>query len=267
MCCGLAMKVSRTKNAKIDVSQFVMDDCEELVPVKKIYLDELGISNFTSTGFTFDSTDETFWIADHGIDGGDKLRLIELDKNLTKILSEVYVEDYADDGKMNLQGIAYDPVDNCIWMAVGDSIREFSISNEKVVKIIDLGEYREYQANGICMDITDNTIWVLCYDQYMLHFDQNGNVLDSYQINMKDQDMIYMYEDMIYITVGADYKGEENYCAVFDPQTGIFRIQYKLYQSYAVEGIYIDEDYIYIVNDGAFHNAMIPRTYISVYER
>lgn len=100
----------------------------------------------------------------------------------------------------------------------------------------------------------------------MLHFDREGNLLKSYPVNIKDQDMIYMYNGLIYITVGADYKGEENYCVVFDTQTENIKIQYKLYQSYAVEGIYIDEDYIYIVNDGAFHNAMIPRTYISVYE-
>lgn len=135
-----------------------------------------------------------------------------------------------------------------------------------MTKVIDLGKYKKYQANGICMDNEDHTLWVLCYNKYMLHFDREGNLLKSYPVNIKDQDMIYMYDGLIYITVGADYKGEENYCVVFDTQTENIKIQYKLYQSYAVEGIYIDEDYIYIVNDGAFHNAMIPRTYISVYE-
>ena len=164
-----------------------------------------------------------------------------------------------------MQGIAYDTIDDAIWIAVGASIQEIS-KRGKLTIVIDLGKYKKYQANGICMDNEDHTLWVLCYNKYMLHFDREGNLLKSYPVNMKDQDMIYMYDGLIYITVGADYKGEENYCVVFDTQTENIKIQYKLYQSYAVEGIYIDDDYIYVVNDGAFHNAMIPRTYISVYE-
>lgn len=243
----------------------VADNCKELIPTTIIYLDELETGNFTSTGFTYDSANQTFWIADHGTDSGDKLRLIELDSKLKKVLQEVQIENYTNDGKLNLQGIAYDPIDDAIWIAVGDSIQEIS-KRGKLTKVIDLGKYKKYQANGICMDNEDHTLWVLCYNKYMLHFDREGNLLKSYPVNIKDQDMIYMYDGLIYITVGTDYKGEENYCVVFDTQTENIKIQYKLYQSYAVEGIYIDEDYIYIVNDGAFHNAMIPRTYISVYE-
>ena len=194
------------------------------------------------------------------------MQLIELDSNLEMVLSEVQIEDYTNDGKLNLQGIAHDPIDDAIWIAVGDSIQKISKSG-KLIKVIDLGKYKKYQANGICMDDADHTLWILCYNKYLLHFDREGSLVKSYPVNMKDQDMIYMYNGLIYITVGADYKGEENYCAVFDPATEKLWIQYELVQSYAVEGIYVDEDYIYIINDGAFHNAMIPRTYISVYER
>lgn len=262
---GLVIKEHRLENVKIDASTMVADNCKELIPTTIIYLDELETGNFTSTGFTYDSANQTFWIADHGTDSGDKLRLIELDSNLKKVLQEVQIENYTNDGKLNLQGIAYDTIDDAIWIAVGDSIQEIS-KRGKLTKVIDLGKYKKYQANGICMDNEDHTLWVLCYNKYMLHFDREGNLLKSYPVNMKDQDMIYMYDGLIYITVGADYKGEENYCVVFDTQTENIKIWYKLYQSYAVEGIYIDDDYIYVVNDGAFHNAMIPRTYISVYE-
>lgn len=263
---AIAVKIQTVQNTKIEASIMATDNCEDIIPTTKIYLDELGVGNFTSTGFTYDSAHQAFWIADHGTNSGDKLRLIELDSNLEKVLAVVQLADYANDWNLNLQGIAYDPIDDAIWIAIGSSIQEFSKSGQ-LIRLIDLGKYEEYQANGICMDETDNTLWVLCYSNFILHFDRGGYLLESHPINMKDQDMLYMYNGLIYITVGADYKGEENYCAVFNPKSKKLWIKYKLLQSYAVEGVYIDEDCIYIVNDGAFHEATIERTYISVYER
>ncbi len=82
---------------------------------------------------------------------------------------------------------------------------------------------------------------------------------------MKDQDIIYMYDSLIYITVGLIIKAKKTTALYLTPKrkTSKFSINYI---NPIVEGIYIDDDYIYVVNDGVFHNAMIPRTYISVYE-
>lgn len=38
----------------------VADNCKELIPTTIIYLDELETGNFTSTGFTYDSANQTF---------------------------------------------------------------------------------------------------------------------------------------------------------------------------------------------------------------
>lgn len=69
------------------------------------------------------------------------MRLIELDSNLKKALQEVQIENYTNDGKLNLQGIAYDTIDDAIWIAVGDSIQEIS-KRGKLTKVIDLGKYK-----------------------------------------------------------------------------------------------------------------------------
>lgn len=135
---GLVVKEHRLENVKIDASTMVADNCKELIPTTIMYLDELETGNFTSTGFTYDSANQTFWIADHGTDSGDKLRLIELASNLKKVLQEVQIENYTNDGKLNLQGIAYDTIDDAIWIAVGDSIQEIS-KRGKLTKVIDLG--------------------------------------------------------------------------------------------------------------------------------
>ena len=231
-----------------------------------IYLDELGEGNFTSTGFTYDSKDNTFWIADHGTEALDSLRLIELDHEFSEIRSIVEISNYKNDGIINLQGIAYDKIDDAIWIAVGNDIQEISKSG-KVMRVIDLKTYAAYQSNGICMDDSDNTIWVLCYRKYLLHINRDGNIQEVYYVDISDQDMIYMYKGLIYITAGAGYTGRNNYCIAFNPKTKQFKECIRLEQSYAVEGIYVDAEHMYIVNDGAFHSAAIPRTYMSIYER
>lgn len=68
MAKGLVLKMHCLKNVKVEASTMVENNCKKLMPVTKIYLDELGIGNFTSTGFTYDSVNQTFWTADHGTD-------------------------------------------------------------------------------------------------------------------------------------------------------------------------------------------------------
>lgn len=240
------------------------EDCRELFPESVVFLDEIGIDNFTSTGMTFDEADDAFWIADHGSSAEDEVRLIELDASMEHILSIIQISNYKNDGNINLQGIAYDKLDDAIWIAVGDRIQQITKTGE-INKTIYLGKYENCSANGICVDESDGTLWVLFYKDYLLHFDRDGKTIEVVQVNMADQDMIFMYDGLIYISVGADYLGKENYCAVFDPETKEIIIKYRLNQSYAVEGIYIDNNRLYVINDGAYHNAAIPRTYIVLY--
>lgn len=78
--------------------------------------------------------------------------------------------------------------------------------------------------------------------------------------------MIESFGEYIYFTVGADYQGNNNYVTSFNKKTNDIKIKYRTIESYAVEGIVIRDRKIFIINDGLFHDAIIPKTYISVYD-
>lgn len=63
---------------------------EEIVlkPEKIIYFEDFGMEDFVCTGLTYDSDDDTFWIADYGyIEGEDKVnpRLISVSSDFSKV--------------------------------------------------------------------------------------------------------------------------------------------------------------------------------------
>ncbi len=117
---------STISNKKIDLSKVKENNISQITPSEIVYLDEIMFTNFTSTGFTYDLKNDTFWIADHGTELNDKIQLFQISKDLKKIVSVVQVADYVNDGIINLQGIAYDAVDDTIWVATGNNIQEIS---------------------------------------------------------------------------------------------------------------------------------------------
>lgn len=163
-----------------------------------------------------------------------------------------------------MQGIAYDCTDNCIWIATGKDI----VSIDKIGKIqkkFSLGEYENYIANGVSYHSESETLWILCYSKYLLKYDKNGNLLKRFDSNYLDQDHIF-FDDEIFVSAGADYNGDDNYVIKIDPLTGEENIRYKMLESFAIEGICVKEGNLYVANDGAYHNAKIKKSYISVYE-
>lgn len=252
----------RNLSKKDDLSKMTVSSLS-IMPKAFVYLEDIGLGNFTSTGFAFDSKDNSYWIADHGTNRLDNLILYELDIELTHVINQIEIGDLTV-GSANLQGICYDSSNDSLWLALGDSICEVN-KDGSIIQAITIPMFRNYRSNGICMDDDGETLWVLCYSQFLLHIDKTGKVIDKVRCNYQDQDMIFMRNGIIYITVGADYQGENNYILSYNPTAKSYSIPYRVCESYAVEGLYITDDAIYIVNDGEFHNAKIPRTYISVY--
>lgn len=248
---------------KIFAASIVTSDCSKITADEIIYLENLGLNNFTSTGITYDSKNDSFWIADHGTSETDSLCLYEFDTDFKKVIRSLNIGKLTvSDG--NFQGIAYDYKNDSIWIAIGDSICEVSKLGE-VINTISISEFQKYKANGICFDTDGDSLWILCYSSYLLHIDRQGNIIDKIDCNYADQDMIFMLDNEIYITVGADYIGNDNFCMVLDTNTNKFSVKYRFTDSYAIEGIYISNGKMYIVNDGLYHNAKIKKTYISIY--
>lgn len=234
-------------------------------PEDLIYLEDFRLPNFTCTGFTYDSVNDTYWIGDHGITEEDPVQLYQINSDMNELVSCVQIEEFYNDGERNLQGVAYDYIDDMLWCAIGKSIIEVTKDGE-IKKSISNEFFEEYKANGINVDPVDATLWVLCASEKLLHIDRTGNVIEEIAVNYYAQDMIYVDNEKIYITIGADYTGNDNYLAVYDKESQQLTFEYRLINSYAIEGVYINNNRLYIVNDGLYHNCMIPKSYISVYD-
>lgn len=232
---------------------------------KTISFNEFGADNFTSTGLAFDKKDNTFWVGDYGALKSTDIpapRVVEIDKDLNKVLAIVDLSSVLSNSD-NLQGIAWDQTNDSLWLAVGDSCKNIK-KDGTLISEFDLGKYKKYKSNGICVD--DDSLWVLCYSKYLLHFDKSGQLLKEYRFNFKDQDMLFNNGYELLVTVGADYKGESNYVVSFDKSEGKTAVKYQVIGAYAVEGISIVDGKMYIVNDGLYHDAKLKESFFAVYD-
>ncbi len=238
-----------------------------LNPNETIFLEDITQSNFTCTGIAYDNLTNTFWIADYGAENKDKPlnpRLIQLDEKLSEIYSIIDLANFMNDD-FNIQGITYDTSSDSIWIAVGKSIINID-KKGNLLNAIDLKDYAKYSSNGIAYDKNNDTIWILFYKKYLLNIDKNGEVLLKQKVNLKDQDHIFLNDEgNLMATVGADYYGENNYIVDINKATGEIGVKYKIIASYAVEGLCILNNKLYVVNDGFYHNAKINKSYIQIY--
>lgn len=264
-CVGIIFFI-KIYNRPISIeNKFSNLDIKNIMPNKTIYFEDFGLDNITCTGLTFDTYDNSFWIADYGkIDNSEKKpRIIEIDSKFNKVIKIVNL-DKINSNDFNLQGIAYDERNNNLFLATGNYV--YNIDKEgNVIKKIDLGIYKKYSANGISYDISNDTIWVLMYYKYLLHYDKNGNLLGKIKFNYKDQDHIYTENNILYASMGADYAGNNNFVLKYDLTQNKVEDVYRVENSFAIEGIYLLNNKLYVVNDGYFHSAKIKKSYINIY--
>lgn len=241
-------------------------DAIELEPENIIMFDSFGETDFTCTGFTYDTHDEAFWIADFGSLSAETervQRIIEVDRNLHSVLKEINLDNVLFPYD-NLQGIAYDAAENCLWMALGEKLIEIT-KDGNIIATINMERYVDFKANGVCVDLNDDTLWVLCESNYLLHYHKDGKIIEEYPFNYYAQDHLCISDDYIYITVGNDYLGDENYVLKIFKSTGEISSYYKVLKSNAIEGICLLDNKMLIVNDGFYHSDLIGHSYVSIY--
>lgn len=238
-----------------------------LKKTETILFEEFGERNFTCTGLTFDTDKDTFWIADYGAmnsEDNPEPRLIEVNKEWTHVVSTISLNNIVD-SNANVQGVCYDSSNESLWFATGDKIINISKEGHEIGSI-KLGPYAKYKANGVTYNPTDNSLWVLCYEKYLLNYSKDGHLLSRIKMNLQDQDQIYMLnEHELIVTVGADYNGTNNFIVKVNISSGEISVWYQVVGSYAVEGVCVVDDNLYIANDGLYHNAKIKKSYISIY--
>ena len=228
---------------------------------RMVFFGDFGSSDFTCTGLAYDNDDDSFWIGDYGALSPETIpnpRLVEVDKSLMNKVGEISLKDILGENA-DLQGVAYD---GSLWIASNDKVFQIDKKGNKTFEF-SLGKYSKYKANGICCD--KNSLWVLCASRYLLNYTKKGELINKYKFNFQNQDHICANGDYLYITVGADYKGMENYICKLSKKGEIVSL-YQTEHANALEGISVNNGKIYVANDGKYHSDIMNRSYITVYE-
>lgn len=221
----------------------------------------------TCTGLCYDKTGQTWGIGNYGREKrGDKDFYPSI-VNVSADFSEInYVISLDRDDQVDIQGVAYDEETSSLWYTNGERVINCDPITGEEICGFTIGDYSKFKANGICFDSKDQTLWVLCKYKYLLHFSKDGTLIDEVVCEYLNQDHIYMDDDgLLYISVGADYQGEKNYVLCMDREANIQKL-YQVKGSYAIEGIVLMDNRLYVVNDGIYHESKIKKNYIQIYD-
>ncbi len=247
--------------------KYSVDYFEEIDPDNLFFFSDIVGRDFTCTGITYDSYNDSFWVADYGAEKGDitiKPKLYEFTKDFSVKKDTILLSSINDYKTVNLQGIAYDSNNDTLWIVTGKEIIEISKTGQKL-KTIDIGNFRIFIPNGIAYNCDDDSIWILYYYCFLVNYDKKGNIKKIKVVNYKNQDHLMCFDGEVVASIGADYKGDRNYVYGIYSENHEHGFSYKVLDSFAIEGICFVDGALYVVNDGAFHDAKIGRSYVAVY--
>lgn len=238
--------------------------CISMTPLPDIADGVVG-KGFTCTGLTYDKNEDIFYAGNIGKDlpatNGFKSTIVKLSKDGTTNLGEINL--YTTFSTMSdIQGLTIDASDNTIWFCsyTENKIRHITKSGA------DLGSLDFTQPTGIVYDSRTNTLWVLSLSA-LKNIDKMGNVIKSINISIIGQDQLYLdiTNNIMYFTAG-NYYNSTNYVYKVDLSTDVVSLAYNLKESYAVEGIYIEDNIMYILNDGYYHSGTIAVNQLNKYD-
>lgn len=239
----------------------------DLIPDNEYVLPSVtGVQNdFTCTGLVYDSRRDSFWIGNFGklspSDAQKQPSIVQVSNDFSKVISIIEL----DDSDIDLQGVSFDRNTDTIWYSDGKRIINCDMYGN-IISYFYLGDFQKYKPNGVLYDNRDNTIWVLCFYKYLLHYNVKGELLTATMSDYKGQDHLCLGDDgRIYFSVGDDYVGEDNFVACFSKDNMRVEFAYRVKGAYAVEGIYIKDGYLYVANDGYYHMAKNTYNYIARY--
>jgi len=245
----------------VSPSKYVNIDTQSMKSSQIISLDSLIK---TPTGIAYDEAEGTFWLCDYGSE--DKpCSIYELSKNFCLTGKAIKLTSIMDTD-WNLQGITYDSQDDSFWIAVGNKIVEVDKNGKKLNEVV-LEQFEKFKSNGIAYDKETDSLWILCYQKLLINCSKNGKVQKSIKCNISDQDHLFCVgSSSLYISAGADYNGDNNFIMEVEIDTNKIKTLYRLEDSFAIEGISVLDEKLYVVNDGIFHNAKIKDNYVSCYD-
>lgn len=266
ICCvliGIFFVAFFMYNAEPNINS---DDAVRLKSNKVISLP--GIRNtedgFTCTGLVYDPQKCVFLVGNAGkLNPADEVfeaNIVVLSENFETVLKTIDCYKFFPDMR-DIQGVTIDG-NGFIWLcSYGENkVRKISVEGNS------LFEFEIKEPSGIAYSAVTNSLWVLTSNK-LLNCDLNGKVIKSYSFKQAGQDQICIDDNrgLIYITAGNDYH-DSSFVYRFDISKGQFELMYILEDSYAIEGIAIVNNYMYIMNDGLYHDAEISSNQVNIYD-
>ena len=154
----------------------------------------------------------------------------------------------------------YKPNDKTFQASIEIVEKDFSAIKGDIPCYLKFENMRDIQ--GVTKSI-DGTILT---NNYLYNCSYDGVVQKTIKIHIKGQDQLLLDEknDLIYFSAGADYHGD-SYIYTVDLKTSKVKPLYVLKDSYAIEGITIVDDVLYVLNDGYYHDAETPINQVNMY--
>lgn len=234
----------------------------QTIPLLDLY--ETG-KGFTCTGLAYDESTDTYLIGDIGIllpnSGTIQSQIVRMSADFDEVEETIPLYNTFS-GMGDVQGITIDTSDGTIWFCApsANKIYHTDASGQ------NLGNISATKPTGIAYSATDDTFWILNYNNQIVHISKTGNVLESYASTLGESlDQCFLDEGhgYLYITAGTNYTGRNN-VYLFNINTHEQSIACTV-DSYSVEGIVIQSDKMVIVNDGYYHSASDARNVVNIY--
>lgn len=229
----------------------------QTIPLPDIYGTGKG---FTCTGLAYDAVNDIFLVGDIGKplpnSGTIASQIVKLESDFETVAGTINLNTSYD-----VQGITLDS-DGSIWYCLPSANKIYHISSIGT----SIGNIAVTSPTGIAYSASDDSFWVLNYSNQILHINKSGTILESFNFAYSetlDQCFLDDGHGYLYITAGVNYSGRNN----------VYRFNVSTHEqdiactvdSYSIEGIWIGEDKMVIVNDGYYHSAYVPVNQTNIY--
>lgn len=270
-------QTTRLLKAKQDTEEcrpVFASDCPTLIDTIKLPDISVGGETgkgFTCTGMAYDASNDCWWVGNAGkmLDGAAgnwQPTIVKLSADFRTKISEINL--YTLYPTMNtaavgtIQGLCFDASDNSLWIASTQESKVHHLTKTGT----NLGSFDFSWANGIAYDGRTDTLWILS-KTVLTNVNKSGTPIKSFSVAIADQDQLYIDEanGYMYFTAGAVYHGA-NYIYRVDLDSGEVSKVYNLRESYCVEGLWIDGNRMYVLNDGYHHSGSVNVNQANVYD-
>ena len=236
-------------------------NASETVMLPDLYEPSKG---FTCTGLAYDAENDQFLIGDIGkllpSSGTIQSQIVRVTSDFSTVVSIIPV--YSTFPSMgDIQGITFD-ADGTIWFCAPSENKVHHITTSGT----EIGSFSITSPTGIAYSPGDDSLWVLNYQNKIQHVSKSGTVVESFDFAYSealDQCFLDARRGFLYITAGTNYSSRNN-IYLFNTVTHQQSITCTV-DSYSVEGLWIGETEMVILNDGYYHSAFVPSNVANIY--